>query len=119
MGKTPGNPPRILPPSPSLEPDIYPTSRIEDPYEFKRIPPVSTKLSFTPLSQARKREWHSEGQGTAERKAPVSCLPGSNGPGVEKVSIFRYDLTPPPHVPISHTIMVVTVDPGWPQQEKS
>ena len=97
MGKTPGNPSRILPPSPSLEPDIYPTLRTEDPYEFKRIPPVSTRLSFTisPLSQARKREWHPEGQGTAERKGPVSCLPGSKGPGVEKGSIFRSDLTPP------------------------
>ena len=97
MGKTPGNPSRILPPSPSLEPDIYPTLRTEDPYEFKRIPPVSTRLSFTisPLSQARKREWHPEGQGTAERPGPVSCLPGSKGPGVEKGSISRSDLTPP------------------------
>lgn len=121
MGETPGNPSRILPLSHSLKPDIYPTSRTEDPYEFKRIPPVSTRLSFTsPLSQARKREWHPEGQGTAERKAPVSCLPGSKGPGMEKGSIFRSDLTPPPpHVPISRTIMVVTVAPGWPQQEKS
>lgn len=58
---------------------------------------MSPRLSFTPPppSQDGKREWHPERQGTAERKAPVSCLPGSKGPGVEKGGIFRSNLTPP------------------------
>lgn len=58
---------------------------------------MSPRLSVTspPPSQAGKREWHPEGQGTAERKAPVSCLTGSKGPGVGKGGIFRSDLTPP------------------------
>lgn len=105
--------PRILLPIPLFKPDIYPTCRIEDPYELEDSP-LSSRLTPPPPpppSQAEKREWHPEGQGTAERKAPVSCLPGSKGPGVEKEGIFRSDLTSPKpctHIPLNHIIMVVT-----------
>lgn len=61
---------------------------------FSEQPQTLSHHYPTPTGQ---REWPSEGQGTAERKASVSCLPGSKGPGVEKQSIFRSDLTPHTH----------------------